>query len=229
MVAIAFFAILSLPCTEVTQSLAQPPPPQKRSISFRGVATIGGLMLGSAAATTLLSAHLPDKAQFLSHFVGQLSALGIYAIGAPLWEPLSSRFRQWAFRQSRGSHQSNPRDELERLWTSTQRHYSLNGQMSRNVLTQALILVTPLFELSKQQLDEKRVSEASRSLFQAYQLLAQLFEEVGTDNSMILNQARVYFQNISLDVRRETLEIAGQNHDPFFQSTLERWFDLSAL
>ncbi|MCJ8276552.1 MAG: hypothetical protein MJK18_06905, partial [Bdellovibrionales bacterium] len=106
----------------------------KRS-SRRGYAILIGAMVGSAALTTYLSTHLPSHLQFTSVFLSQVTTLGVFVLGAPIWEPLSSRFRKWAFgvRSIVEVKNEDHQGQLENTWSRTQEEYSLNAQMSRNV------------------------------------------------------------------------------------------------
>ncbi len=106
----------------------------------RGYAVIVSVMLFSAGVSSFISAHIAKDYPFMTYFISQLSILGIVVIGAPIWEPLSSYVRSKAFRLKKDFNPNNSFDKsyLEELWHETQLKYSINSQMSRNVVTSAL-------------------------------------------------------------------------------------------
>lgn len=110
----------------------------RRDARIRGYAVLVGTMVGSAALTAQATASLPPSAKFLTALISQVGTIGILVVGAPIWEPVISVFRQWAFdfsnRDAGSSRRTPERQELEGLWRSTQAAYSQNAQMSRNVL-----------------------------------------------------------------------------------------------
>lgn len=103
----------------------------------RGYAVIVSVMLFSAGVSSLISARVAVDYPFMTYFISQLSVLGIVVIGAPIWEPLASYIREKAFTFNRAKLLTD-KSYLEELWHSTQQNYSINSQMSRNVVTSAL-------------------------------------------------------------------------------------------
>ncbi len=97
-------------------------------------------MLGSAAATTYLTSALPTSAKFLGVFIGQISTIGIYILGAPIWEQVSSRIRKYAFNvgEEPSRLRGIPDSNLEKIWLRTQSTYTQNAQYSRNLMNQFL-------------------------------------------------------------------------------------------
>lgn len=150
-----------------------------RRIEARGYAILIGTMVGTAAATTYLSSSLPQGFQFLSHLLAQVSTLGIYVFGAPIWEPLSSGFRKLAF-GVRGSHHpvQTGEPEFERLWRRTQEHYSLNAQMSRNVISQFIISVQNNFYEAHRAIHARNPVYAADQIAEAAFRLRTLFKDV---------------------------------------------------
>lgn len=106
----------------------------------RGYAVIVSVMLLSAGVSSFISAHIAKDYPFMTYFISQLSILGIVVIGAPIWEPLSSYVRSKAFRLKKDvlPNDSFDKSYLEELWHLTQQKYSINSQMSRNVVASAL-------------------------------------------------------------------------------------------
>jgi hypothetical protein len=117
----------------------------RRSRKVRAYAFFIGTMVGTAALTTHITASLPPNAKFLSQLVAQISTLGIYVLGAPLLERISSPLRRWAFSMSENGTERHAQqfehDPLDHQYVMTQSTYSQNAQMGRNVLNGTLSLV----------------------------------------------------------------------------------------
>ncbi len=119
---------------------------RSRRSSVKGYSILVGTMVGSAVLTTAISSHVPPGFQFVSIFITQVSTLGVYVLGAPIWEPMTSKFRKWAFGLNVDVGQKSPNSiQLEETWTRTQERYSLNAQMSRNVVSQFIFTVKENF------------------------------------------------------------------------------------
>jgi hypothetical protein len=73
-----------------------------------------------------------------------LSAIAIYRIGAPLLLPSSSQVQHGAFKLLGRSGRSYPEGQqsLDDLWFDTQNEYSVNAQMSRNVIKDFILLAS---------------------------------------------------------------------------------------
>ena len=106
-------------------------PPSRRAVGYAKLVTV---MVVTAIVTSYVGGRLP---RFMAQFVGQLSTLGVYVVGAPIWEPMSSAFRKMAFDVNGEAGPVD--DQLEALWRRTQREYSINEQMSRNVIASFLM------------------------------------------------------------------------------------------
>lgn len=123
-------------------SISAPAEPQKdpllcktslSKINITRSAALVGAMVGTAAASTYLTGALPEKYKFAAMIISQLSVLGL-AVAAPILDPLHSKVKKIAF----GGTEEN--QELEAMWYRIQQSLSINGQMSRNVLSQFLLL-----------------------------------------------------------------------------------------
>jgi hypothetical protein len=175
-----------------------------RKIEARGYAILIAAMVGSAAATTYLTALLPPNFQFLSQLVQQISTLGVYVFGAPIWEPLSSGFRKLAFGvrgAGREAEEGSARDpELESLWRRTQESYSLNAQMSRNVISQFIISVQQNFYEAHRAIQTQNVDYASDQVAEAAYRLRTLFKDIPPTEPSIATVVRATFTNhIAID------------------------------
>ena len=99
-----------------------------------------GIMVGTSSLTLAVSSAVgPEHSMlsgFLTIFLSQITALGVYVVGAPIWEPLTSAIR------ARGYMHTHPQDvdlqagslqELEDQYFRTNSMLSINAQMSRNI------------------------------------------------------------------------------------------------
>lgn len=145
--------------------------------SIRGFAIITAAMVASAAVTTHLTAELPKDMAFLSHLVGQVSTLGVFVLGAPIWEPISSAFRKFAF----GLKDTSPTASdpaLERQWHRAQGRYSLNAQMSRNVIQSFLLAAQSNFNTAREAMWSGRRELAIDQIAETAVRLRRLFGEI---------------------------------------------------
>lgn len=164
----------------------------------RGYSILIATMIASAAATTYLSSALPPDFQFISHFLAQISTLGVYVFGAPIWEPLSSGFRKIAFgvRQGEvgaGAGSTELDREFESLWRRTQENYSLNQQMSRNVITQFLISVHQNFYEAYRAAHDRNPEYAADQVAEAAVRLRTLFREIAPDDPSLVGAIQAAF------------------------------------
>jgi hypothetical protein len=158
--------------------------------TVRGYAVLIGAMVASAAATTFLASTLPHHLQFMSIFVGQVSVLGVAVFGAPIWEPLSSAYRKLAFGvrgPARGS------SDLEGLWDRTQQSYSLNEQMSRNVLTQFKIYAQQKFYAAYAAMHTDDPNYAADQMAETAVHMRRYFGEIPPDDRSVALAVRTSF------------------------------------
>jgi hypothetical protein len=210
--------------------------PQKR-----GYAILIGSMVGSAALTTYLGSHLGSELQFLSIFLAQVSTLGVYVIGAPIWEPISSKFRQIAFGVGKDSslQETNRNPVLESTWLRTQEHYSLNAQMSRNVISQFVVSVRQNFYEAQRALKSNDQNFAVDQIAEAAFRLRILFRDIRPDdvsvaaavNSAFTNHVELDGKFVELVWRKlEELDPHFQTTDSrtYYSQTLQSWLKISA-
>ncbi len=166
--------------------------PQKR-----GYAILIGSMVGSAALTTYAGSHLSSDLQFLSIFLAQVSTLGVYVVGAPIWEPISSRFRQMAFGIGKDSSLDavglNP--QLEATWLRTQESYSLNAQMSRNIISQFIVSVKQNFYEAQRAYSTNDNNFSADQVAEAAFRLKILFKEISPDDVSVAAAINSAFTN----------------------------------
>ncbi|MBX3022649.1 MAG: hypothetical protein KF799_13335 [Bdellovibrionales bacterium] len=175
-----------------------------RGREVRGYSILIATMIASAAATTYVSASLPPDLQFISFFLTQVSTLGVYVFGAPIWEPLSSGFRKMAFGVRRAElespHYAVDMRKLEGLWRKTQENYSLNEQMSRNVVTQFLISVHQNFYEAYRAAGSDNRDYAAAQIAEAAVRLRTLFRDIDPDDRSVVGAVKTAFvDHVSID------------------------------
>lgn len=141
---------------------AAAPPPSSASnnaLIFRNSLILLAMAAADVALVKEITTAYPDNTA-LAVVLGQVSGFGM-VLAAPILEPLQAGIRRLAFRirgagpDTPGAAEGAPSPEDPRLqelntqWRRTNEHYSLNEQMARNVLHQAMTLtrtyVEPLY------------------------------------------------------------------------------------
>lgn len=181
---------------DVAHAAARAAEPQLRARGFGrragGYAILIGAMVASAAATTYLTTQLPPHVQFLSQLIGQVSTLGVYVFGAPIWEPLSSAFRKFAFGiEGRGGGRADPR--LEAQWLRTQNTYSINEQMSRGVVNAFVTAVRQNFYEAHRAMRDDDVGFAVDQVAEAAVRLRLHFADLTPDEPAVTLAVRASF------------------------------------
>lgn len=223
-----------MPTTDLAESLShQVAEKVNAKVSMRGYAVLIGTMVGSAVLTSSLSSHLPSDYQFASVFIGQISTLGVYVLGAPIWEPLSSRFRKWAFGMSNETWGASSQ-HLEATWTRTQEHYSLNAQMSRNVMSQFILTVKDNFYQAYRAHVENNTAYSADQIAEAAYRMRILFKEISpTDQSVAAAVATAFTHHVTIDSQTVDLiwkrlqildsEILEPKVRLYYESVLATW------
>ncbi len=205
--------------------------------SKRGYAILIASMVGSAALTTYLGTQLPPELQFASIFIAQVSTLGVYILGAPIWEPLSSKFRKWAFGMSKDSSLGPSSSlQLESTWLRTQEHYSLNSQMSRNIISQFIFTLKENFYQAYRAYSENNPVYAADQIAEAAFRMKTLFKDVHPSDPSVAAAIQSAFTNhleIAADFetlvwsRIETLDAEARQPEArsYYQSLLKSWLN----
>lgn len=186
---------------EISQSTAEEARKTLESLplpahSKKGYAILIGTMVGSAAATSFLGTQLPPEFQFTSIFLAQLSTLGVYVFGAPIWEPLTSKFRKWAFGLSQDKFSPQiSNEQLEELWVKTQDSYSLNAQMSRNLINQFLLNVKQNFYEAYRAHSESNREYSADQIAEAAYRMRYLFKDISPDDPSVAAAIKTAFTN----------------------------------
>ena len=184
------------PTIDVARLSARVAEPELRARGFGrragAYAVLIGAMVASAAATTYLTSHLPTDLHFLSQLIGQVSTLGVYVFGAPIWEPLSSAFRKLAFEvEGAGVASVDPRHEAQ--WYRTQNTYSLNEQMGRNIAVAFLSSNHQSFYEARRAMQTSDVTYAADQVAAAAVRLRLHFADLPADESTIAMAVRTSF------------------------------------
>lgn len=205
--------------------------PQKR-----GYAILIGTMVGSALLSTYMTSNLGPHFQFLSVFVSQVSTLGVFVLGAPIWEPLSSKFRQLAFGVKKSSQLTdlNNNPNLESTWVRSQENYSINAQMSRNVITQFITSVRQNFYEAYRAFNNDDKNYAADQVAEAAFRLRTLFRDIPPNDPSVAAAVNTAFTN-HIEMNEEFVELVWSKLEELdenftspeiqkhYQITLETW------
>lgn len=203
----------------------------------RGFAVITAAMVASAALSTHLTAELPKDMAFLSHLVGQVSTIGIFVLGAPIWEPISSAFRKYAFGLGTTNPLTTSDPTLEKLWQRTQGQYSLNAQMSRNVIQSFLLAAQASFASAREAMNSGRESLAVDQLAEAAVRQRRLFSEIDPQDPSVALAIHATFTRHVSEPRKLEVPIMRQIEigDPqaalspsvrdYYQQLLKAWLE----
>lgn len=168
----------------------------EKKVSLRGYAILIGAMVGSAAITAKLTSMLPTHAQFLSQLVAQISTLGIFVLGSPIWEPITSGFRKFAFGINKNHEESNTdQKQLETLWLKTQENYSLNAQMSRNIINLFIASTRQNFYEAHRAFTEHNKEYSADQIAEAAVRLKMLFKEIPPNDPSVAIAIQTAFTN----------------------------------
>lgn len=196
-----------------------------------GYTLIAGTMVGTAAATSYLTTILPGEAKFLTQLISQLSTLGIYIMGTPIWEPLASYFRARAFRMS--SENLNPAmihslEGYEQIWQNGQRVYSINAQMARNIINQFIIATQQNFALAHHAMHRGDRDYAGSQIAEAAVRMRRLFAEVPPNEPSVALAVRATFsQHINIDQNFRNfvwLQIVGFDKEGVLQESVQNYY-----
>lgn len=204
----------------------------------RGYVIISAAMVSSAAVSAHLTSALPSDMAFLSHLVSQVATIGIYVLGAPIWEPISSAFRKFAFglNQLDTSAVLKSDPELESLWRKTQGHYSQNAQMSRNLIQSFLIAAHGNFTSARIAMRENEPQLAVEQISEMAIRMRRLFHELDPqDASVALAVRSTFTRHVAVTDRFKSQVFAKiQDDDPdfsepeaqaYYAAILSSWLD----
>jgi hypothetical protein len=165
----------------------------------RGYSILIATMVASAVAANYASSSLPPNLQFISYFLSQISTLGVFVFGAPIWEPLSSGFRKMAFGVKKSDAERDEKSldarRFDELWRRTQETYSLNEQMSRNLVTQFIVSVHRNFYEAYRAVNERNPIYAADQLAEAAFRLRTMFRDISPEDPSVAAAVKTAFVN----------------------------------
>lgn len=178
---------------------------------------------------------------FVRVFIPIITGFGVFSVGAPLWDPVQSFVRRWAFSSNQQSHTEDAfagkypsRPELEAHWLQIQKYFSVNAQISRNTLSAFLILVTPSLQDARRAYDEQRFDYAAAQFAKVMVQMRFLYSELTPTNPILVATLRSYLRAIDppqefldkiLQVAKELDPLAGRSdgHD-YYTLCIRAWF-----
>lgn len=192
----------------------------------RGFAVITATMVASAALSTHLTSELPKDMAFLSALVGQISTIGIFVLGAPIWQPISSALHKFAFGLSAEKSEMTSDPALERLWQQTQARYSQNAQMSRNLIQSFLLATHANFSTAREAMREGRETLAIDQIAETAVRLRRLFSEIDpTDASVSLAVQSTFTRHVEDPQRLKAFVLNRiERDDPEFRASSVRLY-----
>ena len=213
---------------------------------------------GVALSAVILSAYLGAKLNealarvnmseasrdFIRVFIPIITGFGVFSVGAPLWDPVRSSIRRWAFSSNQFSKKRAPfegkypqRPDLEQHWLDMQKYFSVNAQISRNTLSQFLVLISPSMEDFRLAYDQQRYQYAAAQLAKVMVQMRFLYSEIAPDDVILAVSIQSYLVNIKpsaeflLSVLNSamTLDPLGSEELSgfgYYRSCLKAWFNV---
>ena len=184
--------------------------------SFRAYSAILSIMVGTSAFAAVISSqvgtHYPSMTYFISIFLGSLTSLGIYVVGAPILEPLQSRIRASAYKLMEEKKRTG--SFLEEQFYRTNQILTTNEQWSRSVYRDYLrSLSGTLYEI-RRSLKERDNEYASHLLAEISTRLTTLFPDINPTDPIIQKTVHSIFF-------KSSTRLLSQKED-FISSTLEK-------
>jgi hypothetical protein len=233
------YPCLELGCTpqELTKEVRQNITEKQ---SFRGLKNVSGYailiatMIGSAALTTYFTGHLPNDLKFLSIALSQLSTLGFVVFGMPILGPMVSNVQKMAFGVRAQGVQKKSDKDLESQWFRTQENYSVNSQMSRNVISVFIASIKQNFYEAQRAMTTKDVQFAATQVAEAAIRLRYLARDISPTNFSVRVAVQTTFMAHISDPDFKTKVLSQiSKFDPdaeareakgYYQELMECWF-----
>ena len=192
-------AIVSLRADELAQTIG--------TITGYGIALSAVILsayLGAKLNEVLAKVDMSDSSRdFIRVFIPIITGFGVFSVGAPLWDPVRSSIRRWAFASNQISQQQAPfegkypqRPDLEQHWLAMQKYFSVNAQISRNTLSQFLVLISPSMEDFRLAYDQQRYQYAAAQLAKVMVQMRFLYSEIAPDDAILTVSIQSYLVNI---------------------------------
>ena len=233
-------AIVSLRADELAQTIS--------TITGYGIALSAVILsayLGAKLNEVLAKLDLSDSSRdFIRVFIPIITGFGVFSVGAPLWDPVRSSIRRWAFASNQISQDRAPfagkypqRPDLEQHWLAMQKYFSVNAQISRNTLSQFLVLISPSMEDFRLAYDQQRYQYAAAQLAKVMVQMRFLYSEIAPDDVILTVSVQSYLVNIKPSVEfllsvlntaltldpLGTEDLSGRS---YYRSCLRAWFNV---
>ena len=195
----------------------------------------GGSKFNEFLAQRNISAASKD---FIRVFIPIVTGIGVFSVGAPLWDPAKSFIRRWAFANNQFSGKTKKkypsRPELESHWLDMQKYFSVNAQISRNTISAFLVLATPTLQDARHALDDKRYQYAAAQIAKSIVQMRYIYSEIPPDQPILVMSVRSYLYGLDLPnsflhevfriaVKLDPLQPADEK---FYASAIRAWFDV---
>ena len=149
--------------------------------------------------------HVTDaQRDFVRVFIPIITGVGVFSVGAPLWEPVKSFVRRWAFASNQVSRVEDAfagkyphRPELEAHWLQIQKYFSVNAQISRGTLSSFLVLITPSLQDAHRAYDEQRFDYAAAQYAKVMVQMRFLYSEITPTNPILAATVRSYLREMT--------------------------------
>ena len=179
---------------------------------------------------------------FVRVFIPIITGFGVFSVGAPLWDPVKSFVRRWAFASNQRSREEDAfageypnRPELEAYWLQIQKYFSVNAQISRNTLSAFLILVTSSLQDARRAYDEQHFDYAATQYAKVMVQMRFLYSELTPTNPILTATIQSYLRGIApaQEFLDEILSITAEL-DPlkdkldgrdYYVRCIRAWFD----
>ena len=141
---------------------------------------------------------------FVRVFIPIITGFGVFSVGAPLWEPVKSFVRRWAFSSNQRSREEDAfagkypnRPELEAYWVQMQKYFSINSQISRNTISAFLMLVTSSLQDARHAYDKQRYDYAAAQYAKVMVQMRFLYSELIPSNSILVSTLKSYLRGVA--------------------------------
>jgi hypothetical protein len=181
----------------------------------------------------------PESLEWATIVIAAFGGGLMTAAMAPFLLPLTSRFQKWSFVQLNSGKISEAGEQhtlLENLWHVMQRTYSVNSQMSRNIISQYMILALPLWKEARDAVrSHQDYKEAAKPLAISLINLEALFRDIHSYPTIeesfrtLFSDTRVVDKEV---LKTRTLELLKTHNNvesstrlEFFERELDKWLD----
>ena len=179
---------------------------------------------------------------FVRVFIPILTGFGVFSVGAPLWDPVKSFIRRWAFANNQRSREEDAfagkypkRPELEAYWLQMQKYFSINAQISRNTLSSFLMLVTSSLQDARRAYDEQNFDYAATQYAKVMVQMRFLYSELTPSNPILTATIHSYLRGsdhpqefldeiLSITAELDPLKNKIDGRD-YYVRCIRAWFD----